>query len=256
MTYRAEKDLKAEVLILGSCVTRDIFRLHGNGIKIVDYYARTSYPSLVSKPFQVNPDDVALDSQFQKRNVIRDFEKSFWTEIRGKKFDLLMLDLIDERFNLLKNEETIITKSVELVNSGFLERHKDEFIEISRNRYKIEDWADSCQRFVERIKEVLDPERIVITKTKWALKLIDDSGCIVDYEQPSLRSYNQYNEIINKYYNILIENLPEATILESPHMISNKKHVWGLSPVHYIDDWYSDCRKQLDQKICELGKHE
>lgn len=253
MTNQAEGNIKANIFILGSCVTRDIFRLHGQGIKIVDYYARTSYPSLVSNPYHIDFNEIALDSQFQKRNVQRDFEKSFWKDIGKTQIDILMLDLIDERFNLLKKGDTFITKSAELVNSGFLALHKDEFVEIPRNRYKLEDWAECCHKFVERIKCLVDPERIVITKTEWALKLINDNECLVDYDQPLLNSYKQYNGIINKYYDILIGDLPEATILESPYTISSKKHIWGLSPVHYIDDWYTDCKMQLDRRIKEIN---
>lgn len=89
------------VSILGSCVTRDPFAsIPCDDFKLVNYTARTSLASLACKPHF----DVALlgqiKSKFQRNMVERDMRKSFWEAFGKDGSRLLILDLIDDRFDL------------------------------------------------------------------------------------------------------------------------------------------------------------
>jgi hypothetical protein len=111
---------KIRLLILGSCVSRDIFEFCEAGdFEIVEYFARTGLASLSAAPAV---DQAALDqiiSPFQRRVVGYDMDKSFWQKLESLSFDLLLLDFIDDRFDLLRTKDGgLLTLSNGLCRGG------------------------------------------------------------------------------------------------------------------------------------------
>ena len=107
------------ISIIGSCVTRDIFEYDKDVFKINDYFARSSIVSMTSLPIDVNSDYVQLNSPFQKKCVLNDLNKHSIQSVLNEDNDYLIIDLIDERFNLYYRDGSFVTKSNELVSSGF-----------------------------------------------------------------------------------------------------------------------------------------
>jgi hypothetical protein len=241
---------KNKVVILGSCVTRDIFRVFPEGIDIIDYYARTCVPSMVSKPLDIEDDEVNLESQFQKRMVLRDIRKLFWSEIGNKEFDYLLLDLVDERFDMVQIGESKINMTGELNHSGFLKNRP--YMRISRSKYDISTWEKECEQFVDMLTSKVETEKIAIVRARWATEYRDENGITVEMDTKNLQVANECNRIIGGYYGIIQDLLPTCPVVQSDHTIGDKKHVWGLAPIHYIDDWYKDCRFQIDQILSKI----
>ena len=87
---------------------------------LVDYYARCSIASLGTEPIEMLSAVQRIGSKFQRRMVERDIRKDFLSELSRLQFDILLFDLIDERFNLyVEPEGRACTLSSELVSSGF-----------------------------------------------------------------------------------------------------------------------------------------
>jgi hypothetical protein len=158
-----------KVIIYGSCVTIDIFRFYPKDIEIVDYFARSCMFSLNSQPLDFKIEEINLESEFQKRLVIRDFTKEFFTTIKEKPFDYLLIDLLEELSDVLSTNDTIITKSNELINSGFLKLHP-EFKEIKRHSSDITLWEEECKSFIHKITNVVNPNKIILVKAMLAKK--------------------------------------------------------------------------------------
>jgi hypothetical protein len=242
-------------MILGSCVTRDVFRLFGENVTISDYFARTSIVSLVSNPYQFSEGDIDLESDFQKRMVVRDMNKSFWERARTPDYDLLLVDFIDERTNLLRFDGSIICKSPELVTSGYLEKHGSEYEEISRLKYGVDQWSRDCDVFVGKIAPIIPPTRIVVIKAFWASKYLNDEGKVVPFDEGT--KFDQsfikgFNDLLSKYYKIFIKKNRGVNVIELPPPIADVNHIWGLSPFHYSDVWYQKCREELDRIAYKL----
>lgn len=125
------------VLIYGSCVSRDIFNFEeASAVKITDYYARSSIASLARAPYE---NDIALGritSEFRRRMVARDFSNDFLTETEKiSAADCILLDLIDERFDLVAlTTGEIVTHSAELAESGLLQDSSVEGFKRCRTR--------------------------------------------------------------------------------------------------------------------------
>src|SRR5262245_36139340 len=110
------------ILIYGSCVSRDIlnYQRDKKQLVLVDYYARSSIASLGAQPIEMPSAVQKITSNFQRRMVERDIRKDFLNNLADLRFDLLLIDLIDERFNLyVKQQGRVCTLSNELLSSGF-----------------------------------------------------------------------------------------------------------------------------------------
>lgn len=82
---------KLKVLILGSCVSRDIFNhggVHGE-FELFAYYARSSLASLALQPLDEEVHLKKIKSTFQRRMVTQDIKKLFLAEIDNWSFDVL-----------------------------------------------------------------------------------------------------------------------------------------------------------------------
>src|SRR5690554_1693234 len=95
--------MPCNVFIYGSCVSRDIFNLDKVGyFNIVDYYARHSIGSMASKPYRTDCSLAEISSDFRRRMDLRDFDKSvLQSEYAFANSDIILMDLIDERFDLV-----------------------------------------------------------------------------------------------------------------------------------------------------------
>lgn len=119
------RDSKVNITVLGSCDSRDIFRLSeeynmNNIYNIKDYYARSSIISLVSNSIKLSDEQVNLTSNFKKRCVLRDFNKDFIINIESiaRESDFIIIDFMEERFDLLRIEDKYITRNWEVREAG------------------------------------------------------------------------------------------------------------------------------------------
>ena len=111
-----------KLLIFGSCVSRDILNYPQAKAQfaLVDYYARSSIASLGARPIDMPSSVQGISSKFQKKMVERDINKDFLTDLARLQFDVLLIDLIDERFPLyVEPDGRVCTMSIELSSCGF-----------------------------------------------------------------------------------------------------------------------------------------
>ena len=112
----------ARLLIFGSCVSRDILNYPqaNTQLVLVDYYARSSIVSLGARPIEMPSAVQNIGSKFQRRMIERDIRKNFLNDLARLQFDVLLIDLIDEQFNLyVEPGGRVCTLTNELVSSGF-----------------------------------------------------------------------------------------------------------------------------------------
>ncbi|MBY6802848.1 hypothetical protein FDC58_18175 [Clostridium botulinum] len=228
--------------ILGSCITRDVFRVSQKDSEVVDYYARTKLKSLISNPIDIN--DINLKSNFQKRIVKRDLEKTFFNDIKNEKFDYLIIDLIDERFNIVKVQDSFVTKSNEFVNAGLYNM-------ATPISYALDEWESDCKEFSKRLIDVISPNKIFIHEVYWANQYIED-GKIKKYDNQKNIELN--NSTLKEYYKTLKKYLPDVKIISCSDVIGDAHHLWGLSPVHYTDEYYKKIYNDIEASIPKIKR--
>ena len=91
------------VSIFGSCVTRDALEYdYRHYLKLNSYICRQSMVSSVSAPVICSIEDINLQSKFQRRQVYNDLVKNMYDMLNNDSSRYLIIDLIDERFRLIK----------------------------------------------------------------------------------------------------------------------------------------------------------
>ncbi len=226
--------------ILGSCVTRDMFEYQKeDDYEIVDYYSRTCIRSIVSKPLDINESLINLESPFEKRQVIKDLQKSFFNVLSNSDFDYLVIDFIDERHDLLSVGSSLITNSRLFRKSGL-----SDYIETTKVEMDINLWEEDFIKFVNKLKTIVPQEKILLHKAMWSKQYIEN-GTIREFsDQNYLYDIDINNHRLEKYYGVFEKLLPVRTV-ENKIILADSHHKWGLAPFHYTKEYYTNLYKMI-----------
>jgi len=252
------------LIIYGSCVSRDIFNLEeSRDFNLLEYYARSSMASLCSVGYENSEALEKIPSAFRRRMVAYDFSKEILSE--NNQFDnadVILLDLIDERFDLivLPSGQTI-THSNELSESGLLGDSSIEGFRTipqgSMERRRL--WFEGMQKFLALLKERSKLDRVIVNKVFWSSA----------FEKPSDTTFPVASSLIEKanaeltwMYEVLSRELADHQFLEfSPSLLTaDEFHRWGASPFHYCEGYYKEALAQIknksatsDEALSEIG---
>ncbi|MFS0674937.1 DUF6270 domain-containing protein [Ornithinibacillus sp. 179-J 7C1 HS] len=233
-----------KINILGSCVTRDAFEVQKHNFSIENYFARTSIVSIMTNPIEVREDQFNLSSNFQKKCVLNDVRKLFFSTVEERESDYIIIDLIDERFNLLKINDSYITKSNELISSNFIESIEVQEELISNvNHFKF--WAAYAKRFFTKLLKIYDPSKIIIHKTKWRAEYLDKFSNVKSFS--NVDGIASKNRFLDKCYRFIEDTFPQVKIIDMTERdyYASENHKWGLAPYHFEDRYYMNFLRQL-----------
>ena len=233
------------ILIFGSCVSRDVLNFDKeNKYKLVNYFARSSIASLYSPIVMKNNLIESIDSSFQKRIVSYDLKKTFVEEIGLIDFDVLVLDLIDERFDLfIFKDGSICTLSSELVGTGFLQCHDGEVVKSGSDRHFVL-WQQGWSSFINHLSILGVLNRVRIQKTFWCH--IDEVGVYYDHDR-----INTANKYLEKLYLEMQEDLDSSQFIvpSKINILGAINHKWGRSPFHFINGYYEEVLELLAKSL-------
>ena len=243
-----------KVLVFGSCVSRDIFEAPNCCFLVGQYLARSSFASAFSGKKALDNFSINLESGFQRRMVSCDFSKSAWFFLEGDSFDGVLVDFIDERFDLFQFDDgAICTLSSELLGSGFepaklkgriIKSGSDEFLSL---------WNKGWDRFVDLMSRVGLLDRVYINRVFWAGVTEDGEDFSDTYTDARIQ---QSNIFLSKLYSRVSQDIPLRNFLVFPQelLIGGKQHRWGKSPFHYIDKYYETAFSQLYEAMTREDK--
>lgn len=225
-----QRSKSSKVLVYGSCVSRDVFE-YPNAPQLQGYFARSSVASALEiQPHSKSNESLENNpSNFQRRMVEADLNKTLSSELRKGEFDYLLVDFIDERFNLSKDEwGNILTISPEFQRCK-INVTDDEIIQSGSDEHLArfeEGWA--------RLVSLVDPAKIVINKVVWSAQ--DDEGNPIG----DATSTAYHNRTLQRLYDIVERLSPNVQWIEHPEadFVGKSKHKWGISPFHFVDSNY------------------
>ena len=232
--------------IFGSCVSGDIFRLHRDLGQLVSYHSRCSLLSLMSPPLEFD-DDFEWPSNFAKRVVKADFEKTFFDDLEASKCDTLIVDFVDERWDLLRLGDSMVTCSANLTKMGVDRLTCGGFARVARNDARTHElWRDACARFAATLRERLPDLQVVLHKVLGAYRCRDGEefwelapfadGIPLEFVNPML-------EDCNACFRSHMESLLELDLPRT--YAADKNHSWGISPFHFEERYYKDAANFL-----------
>lgn len=233
------------VAIFGSCVTRDLFEDEKLRPALVHYASRTSVISTVADPVPLGEDEVVLDSPYQKRAVLADFNKTFFTDLGDLAPDWVVIDLVDERFNVLRTGDSFVTESSAFSSAELGAATRFAFAPVLRLTDEAEELFDvAATTFVQRLTEIVPAERVILHRALW-LTRFRSADVVDEFPEPRLSFARRHNEALDREYDMLADRLgPTAPVMgpDPERHLADEGHKWGLDPFHY-EDAYNDAAK-------------
>jgi hypothetical protein len=225
-----------KVFILGSCVSRDAINTADPlEFRLAAYYARSSFASLSGQPVVDLPALASIESNFQRRMVAADMDKSVLQEVQKGDYDILLVDFIDERFNVLKiSDEQIVTISNEYKKAKNGSYQGKVLSNLSAEKFVY--WKHGFDRFVDILKCSGHLSKLKILKVFWSDKT--SNGVRIDaYTEDYISQQNKY---LNELYAYVSATLGSHYLVSfsDEDLMSDEDHRWGLEPFHYVPEFY------------------
>lgn len=255
----------SRVAIVGSCISRDLWRFRGGTVSNLLYISRTSFPSLFATPVRgFRPDAKppgGLKAQ-PHRALSADLLKTALAELVAFRPTHLIFDFIDERFDLLSVGGTLATHSWELEQSGYLARAP------FRGARAIPRLSAACERLwlgaaVELAALVratpLSQATLILHSARWADRRRTATGRLTPMRDVEILPNRPgdiaaHNALLARYEAAFEAVMPPMHRIAAPALrLADESHVWGLSPFHYAPAYYAEIWRQLEE-LGAVGK--
>jgi hypothetical protein len=226
--------------IHGSCVSRDMLEVCGAADALVLYRARSALATKGTPPLRgPMPFLDRLGSAFNRRMLRQDLAKVPFAPVGA---DVVILDLIDERFGVLRCGASLVTDS-----NLFRESGADGTLDVQPafERGSPEHLAQfrlGCEAFRTELTRVGLP--VVVHSSRWATRYLPGDGD-APYEDPDVIA--RENDLLERLEGIVREVIaPDLVIAPDDRtVVATPDHRWGLAPYHYQDAYYHDVFGQL-----------
>jgi hypothetical protein len=191
----------------------------------------------------LNKHEVRHLNPFRRGHIIKDFNKHFTHRNKGEfaGLDMLLLDFLEERFDIGLYENTYFTKS-----DAFEEAFKDapfpHQVMPRTDEIAQQLWQEKCLEFIELVREFFAHKPIVLVKMKLA-QYYGISG--KEYLFADIDNIRVQNAIIEGCYQFFIDNCPEAIVLE---LESSDWYFTDISFRHGCHPWH------LNEGMTEIAK--
>jgi glycosyltransferase involved in cell wall biosynthesis len=191
----------------------------------------SSLISIVNPIKQVN--NISCKNKYREIMVNRDVKSEFWTILKKENPKYIILDFIEERFDVMRTQDGYLTMSdayedcnTNFENAHIIRRDSDECKNL---------WECSCIKFIQKIHECNQNLKIILVKNY----LSECKGDIYRKEFfENLKSIKQNNDILKYYYEFFIQNCSFALAVESSeceYFFTDKRYEYGAVPSHLND---------------------
>jgi hypothetical protein len=248
----------SRIAIVGSCITRDLWPLADEAPADLLYISRTSLPSLFSPPaegvrLRASPPPPLRPGQH--RALVADLTKSALAALVAHRPTHIVFDFVDERFDLLRTEGSFVTHSWELEASGYLSapqlRRARAIPRLSQACERI--WAGAADELAALLLATpLREAKLILHEAQWADRYLDVRGrrrnlpdeTEIRPGRPATRS--EHNALLRRYQARFVATVPGVHVVSAPDLrLADEGHRWGLSPFHYVPDYYRGILAQL-----------
>lgn len=245
------------IAIVGSCITRDLWPIRGGGAERLTYVSRTSLPSLMASPVPGFRPARGLPGDLHKHEhgaLVADLRKTALARLVEARPTQVIFDFIDERFDLLAAGPALATRSAELTRSGYEAqpalRSSRLIPRLSAAAERL--WLEGAAEFAALVRATpLAQATLILHGARWATTLRTPDGgqaplrdvCRMAGEPVEIADFNALLERQEAAFTAL---MPPMSRVEAPGLrLADPAHQWGLSPFHYVPEYYSEIRRQL-----------
>ncbi len=225
------------VFIVGSCVSRDALATvpEPQDIRLAGYHARSSLGVLPSASVPL-PDEIAtIAAPWCRRMVQADHAKSLLRAVAEAAFDLLLLDLIDERFDLLETPDGVVTLSRDYADA--VRRRPTGLVIPAFGARHVALWRAGFALLTRALHEQGRLDRLRVNRVFWASQTVFGEP-LAGFEPARTAAANAF---LRARYADIARALGDAVFLDygADALRADPAHRWGLSPFHFAPEFYS-----------------
>jgi hypothetical protein len=190
----------------------------------------------------------------QHRALVADLRKSALAELVAFRPTHLIFDFIDERYDLLSVSGALVVNSWELAASGYLGQSAFQGARViprlSAGCERL--WLEAAGEFAAFVRATpLAGATLILHSAQWAARqrLKDGrtgpvTGMQILDGQPA--DVVAHNALLARYEAAFAELMPPMARVAAPSLrLADPGHQWGLSPFHYVSDYYREIWGQL-----------
>lgn len=246
-----------KIMVWGSCVSRDIFNLVQDRYAVAQYIQWNPVKCFIGEALAL-PDEIfaCAGSNWAARMLRLSCRKEVPAALREKAGEYLLIDLVDERFRLVRvrygGKDTFLplSQGVERLLESWKGAEETEIIPragISEAHY------DACFDAAARLlTELYGEEKIIINEFFLLPEYVDDSLRICRYSGEE--EISRTNAYLKMLYGKLEARLPKAPVIRMPSdVFGEPHHIWGLAPSHAQASFYEYALGCIDI-ICKESK--
>lgn len=239
MTVPEPADPAVPVAIWGSCVTRDAMEVAAGRLELLRYHARTSWVAQASTPYGEEVGSLEPLSPFGARTVAEDYQKTVVDELVRRQPRAVLIDLIDERFVLLRTGPSWWTMSDYVQATAMNERirrspaSRTEFLDDRRLGL----FEAAARTLAPRLAALLPDTAFVLHEATWATRVRGEERFPAGHEEKAAAM----NQALEQHYQVLADAFgPRLLRLRPPQelVVADPEHVWKLAAFHYVPEYY------------------
>lgn len=229
------------------------YKKFGNDLfKINNFIFDTSFASLSSIPLKFKAEDVEIKNKPQAEDCLRnDLNKTTFLSLRDSldNDSVFVFGLLEERFDIIKQNASLVTKSWNFISTKFSKSMKDaECIKFNSDE-KLKLVLLNIDKLVMLVKSIGISERFLFDSSKMCTHYFNGDEFIeFDNLKYNIKEYNEFVYLIEGY---IKDKYPEIKIIASPYYLNftNHNHQWGVFPYHYNDYYYLSRAKNIVNNI-------
>ena len=189
-------------------------------------------------------------NQYREKHLVQDITKSFMhkSPCLYKDIDFLLIDFLEERFNIGKYNESFFTLSDAFID--IKDKISSDFQVVKRlDDSTMKLWEDSCRLFVDRLKKYIDPRKVVLVRMVLCLMHGQDKDNLKLYEDAE--TIAKINKLLNHYYDYFLELMPEAieVKLDEVNLYTDDNYRHGCFPWHLNAEAYWNIHLDILREI-------
>lgn len=193
--------------------------------------------------------DIFHEKIFRKNMLKKDWKKLIW-EKNDLKPRFLLMDFIDERYDIIDRGGFYYTKS-EVFEEAYFDGSIEPYSVISRKSIQCKElWEVQCRKFVDKIKSFWPDCKIIL------VELYLTNSYMLDGEKIKWKNeiyIKETNEMLKDYYTFIknvVKNLKVVSI-DNEKAYTDAKFVYGCYPWYYNNQLYIDLLEKVREAIYE-----
>lgn len=225
--------------IWGSCATRDVLESGEHPFEL-EYHARTSWVSQASLP-QPPPVPLPEGAGFGHRMVREDLTKEVLADLVANQPDIVVVDLVDERFDVVKVHDSWYTMSDYYQRLGLepVVREVATATSLYRSPERTLQFEAAAALLAPELASALPRSRIVLHQAWYTARTADPA---VPFYSTATKHAMSSNEALAAWYSSLRGAFGRRLhVIEPPRelLVGDPAHRWGLAHYHYVPEYYT-----------------